>query len=104
MNDAELTELDRLGACGKLKERHGRKGQETEYYEYAPAQQPRVVVQRVGAQWLVGMIHTDKTWQIERYVDHLDVAKALALRIATRVFAETLSVEEARRIYSTMVR
>ena len=47
------------------RERHGRKGQETEYYEL-DFPSPKFVTQRVGDHWIVGIVHIDRQWWCDK--------------------------------------
>jgi hypothetical protein len=64
-----------------IRERHGRVGQATEYYEYE-IRHPRVWLQRVGAQWLLGVTHTDGALQSLAYYPELADGKRAAARLA----------------------
>lgn len=66
-----------------IRQRHGRKGQATEYYEWS-IPTPKVVVQKYGERWFLGITHTDGTWQVAAYYDGLADAKRIAERLAQR--------------------
>jgi hypothetical protein len=60
---------------------------------------PRVVVQRVEAQWLLSVTHTDGTWQVPLYLGSEADAKLQGRRLAQRyATAKAYSVEEDRRL------
>lgn len=65
----------------KLKQQHGRVGTPTEFYEWQIVQ-PRVVVQRIGERWLLGITHTDGTWHVSAYLDTENDAKTQGKRLA----------------------
>ena len=65
----------------KLKQQHGRIGQAQEFYEWTIVK-PRVVVQRVGGRWLLGIKHTDGTWHVPAYLDTEADAKTQGRRLA----------------------
>lgn len=48
----------------KIRERHGRKGQPQEYYEFS-TQLPKFVTQRCGTYWIVGIVYPDGVWDIK---------------------------------------
>jgi hypothetical protein len=78
----------------KLRERHGRKDEATEYFEYQVIL-PTVIAQRMADRWMVGITHTDGTWQVPLYLDTLADAKCQARQLAQRyATAEHYSVEE----------
>jgi hypothetical protein len=64
-----------------IRESHGRVGQATEYYEYQ-IRHPRVWLQRVGEQWLLGVTHTDGVLQSLAYYPEVADGKRAAARLA----------------------
>lgn len=45
---------------------------------------PTVIVQCVGPRWMLGVTHTDGTWQTPLYCDTQDEARALARQLTQR--------------------
>jgi len=65
----------------RIKVTHGRKGQGTEYDEYTP-RMPKVVVQKIGEHWFLGVTHVDGTSQIAKYYNDREEARRVAKRLA----------------------
>lgn len=87
----------------RLKVQHGRVGQPQEYWEWTIVH-PRVVVQRVGERWFLGVMHLDGTYQIPLYLDDEADAKLQGRRLAQRyASAEHDTVEEDVKMAAAFV-